>query len=202
MSPSSKPARKWPIWARRWLRRLGWTGAGFVVLVLLLLGTFELVVRARAYPVGDLAPRADSQRLRDARGGLLREAVNGQGTRAAWVALTEMSPLVIDATIAVEDARFFSHDGIDRIGVLRASFDALRHGRAVIPLPAAGNLVRQNGSSSTAVVVQHAEDGFQDGHEAVFQSPAAKHQYRCFLQSLTKGTPMVPEAADAEAACN
>ena len=131
MSPSSKPARKWPIWARRWLRRLGWTGAGFVVLVLLLLGTFELVVRARAYPVGDLAPRADSQRLRDARGGLLREAVNGQGTRAAWVALTEMSPLVIDATIAVEDARFFSHDGIDRIGVLRASFDALRHGRAV-----------------------------------------------------------------------
>ncbi len=88
-----------------------------------------------------------------------------------------------------------------------ADFDPLSdvldlHGRAVIPLPAAGNLVRQNGAASTAVVVQHAEDGFQDGHEAVFQSPAAKHQYRCFLQSLTKGTPMVPKAADAEAACN
>ncbi len=53
-----------------------------------------------------------------------------------------------------------------------------------------------------AVVVQHPEDGFQDGHEAVFQSGAAKHQYRCFLQSLAKGTPKVPAGADEEAPCN
>ncbi len=88
-----------------------------------------------------------------------------------------------------------------------ATFDPLSKvldldGRAVVTLPAAANVVRQNGSTSTAVVVQHPEDGVEDGHEAVFQGSAPKHQYRCFLQSLAKGTPSVPQGADEDAPCN
>lgn len=62
-------------------------------------------------------------------------------------------------------------------------------GRANIPLPAAGNLY---GGSVTAVVVQHPEDGIEDGHEVVFQTEAPKREYRCFLESFAKGIPRVP----------
>ena len=53
----------------------------------------------------------------------------------------------------------------------------------------------QNRDPATAIVVQHAEDGVEDGHEVAFQTEAAKHQYRCFLESLLKGAPRVPVAA-------
>jgi hypothetical protein len=64
-------------------------------------------------------------------------------------------------------------------------------GRAAISLPASGN--RTSGAlAATAVVVQHPEDGIEDGHEVVFQTEAPKHQYRCFLASFRTGTPKVP----------
>lgn len=65
-------------------------------------------------------------------------------------------------------------------------------GRQAIDFPAKGNIEREDGSLSTAVVVQHVEDGIEDGHEAVFQREEPKRQYRCFLQSLVKGEPVVP----------
>lgn len=68
-------------------------------------------------------------------------------------------------------------------------------GRGVIALPASGN---RGGGAVTAVVVQHEEDGIEDGHEVVYQSAAAQLQYRCFLESLRDGVPRVP-ASDASA---
>lgn len=59
--------------------------------------------------------------------------------------------------------------------------------RGVIALPAAGNA-----GGHTAVVVQIAEDGVEDGHEVVFQTDGAKHQYRCFLASWAAGAAAVP----------
>lgn len=69
--------------------------------------------------------------------------------------------------------------------------------REAIEFPAKGNVALAGGGASTAVVVQHAEDGVEDGHEAVFQTEAPKRQYRCFLQTLAKGTPSVPSADGA-----
>ncbi|MBW2464982.1 MAG: hypothetical protein JRH11_25255, partial [Deltaproteobacteria bacterium] len=63
-----------------------------------------------------------------------------------------------------------------------------------IALPAQGN---QGGA--TRVVVQHAEDGIEDGHEVVFQSDAAKAQYRCFLETLGRGE--VPTVPATDGAC-
>lgn len=64
-------------------------------------------------------------------------------------------------------------------------------GGAVVALPIQGN--RDDGSK-TAVVVQHPEDGIEDGHEVVFQSPGPQLQYRCFLESLRLGVPRVPSS--------
>lgn len=61
-------------------------------------------------------------------------------------------------------------------------------GRARVALPVRG---------ATRVVVQHPEDGVEDGHEVVFQTDAPKAQYRCFLRTLASGSPMVPGPTDA-----
>ncbi len=55
-----------------------------------------------------------------------------------------------------------------------------------LDLPASAN---QGGR--TRVVVQHAEDGVEDGHEVAFQLPAARTQVGCFLRSLAAGEPVV-----------
>ncbi len=64
-------------------------------------------------------------------------------------------------------------------------------GRSTVPYPVGGNA-----GEHTAVVVQHAEDGVEDGHEVMFQLQAPKMQYRCFLQSRDSGAAaVVPEGA-------
>ena len=73
-------------------------------------------------------------------------------------------------------------------------------GRSTVNLPVSGNL-EIDGQTVTAVVIQHEEDGIEDGHEVVFQTDGAKHQYQCFLQSWLAGTPVVPVAADRDSPC-
>jgi penicillin-binding protein 1C len=73
----------------------------------------------------------ESQRILDSQGRLLREVVNNHGSRARWADLKDISPLVIEATIAVEDARFFSHSGIDILSVGRAVRQNVTSGRVV-----------------------------------------------------------------------
>src|SRR5262249_42816813 len=70
-------------------------------------------------------------------------------------------------------------------------------GRGPIALPAQGNI----GGTTTAIVVQHPEDGIEDGHEVVFQTDPPKQEYRCFLESLLAGTPRVPAGTTADAPC-
>jgi pimeloyl-ACP methyl ester carboxylesterase len=72
--------------------------------------------------------------------------------------------------------------------------------RGPIALPAAGNVVGPAGTA-TAVVIQHPEDGFEDGHEVVFQTAAPQHEYRCFLASFATGTPVVLQGQGADDPC-
>ena len=67
-------------------------------------------------------------------------------------------------------------------------------GRRVIALPATGNRTVNGDIRVTAVVIQHAEDGIEDGHEVMFQLDAAKYQYEAFLRTwVGDGIPRVPE---------
>jgi hypothetical protein len=71
-------------------------------------------------------------------------------------------------------------------------------GRTSITLPTTANI----DAKTTAVVVQHPADAIEDGHEAMFQTEAPKHQYRCFLASWLTGAPVVPADGAQAAPCN
>ncbi len=73
-------------------------------------------------------------------------------------------------------------------------------GRHTLSLPVSGNVNTESGPV-TAVVVQHMEDGIEDGHEVVFQTDAPKHQYQCFLSSWLAGAASVPPDASRDAPC-
>jgi len=47
------------------------------------------------------------------------------------VALDQMSPLLAEATVAIEDRRFYSHEGIDYEGIIRAAVKNLESGEIV-----------------------------------------------------------------------
>jgi penicillin-binding protein 1C len=81
----------------------------------------------------DLAQRksGSSLRLTDREGRLLQERVLGSGGRGQWVELRDVSLYLVQATIAVEDRRFFRHWGVDPLAVMRATTQALRSRRVV-----------------------------------------------------------------------
>ena len=49
------------------------------------------------------------------------------------------------------------------------------------------------------MIVQHDEDGVEDGHEVVFQRPEPRAQYRCFLETL--GGDATPIVVARDGAC-
>ncbi len=51
--------------------------------------------------------------------------------RRILIPLTEIPPTLIHAVVAVEDARFFEHPGLDVIGILRAAWTNIRRGGKV-----------------------------------------------------------------------
>ena len=69
-----------------------------------------------------------SLRVLDRRGVLLREFLNDEQGRGAWKSLDEVSPALLQATIAVEDKRFHYHPGVDPIALARAFTTNIRAG--------------------------------------------------------------------------
>ena len=67
----------------------------------------------------------------DADGGILRAFTTSDGMWRLPVAAAEVDPNYIDALIAYEDQRFYSHPGVDPIAVVRAGFQWASHGRIV-----------------------------------------------------------------------
>jgi penicillin-binding protein 1A len=57
--------------------------------------------------------------------------VEFQAEKRIFVPLQQIPPALRNAVIAVEDARFYSHFGVDVRGILRAAYANFRHGRVV-----------------------------------------------------------------------
>lgn len=52
--------------------------------------------------------------------------VDMKGRRLPWVALTDLSPKVVEIIVRAEDKRFFSHGGVDWLALGNAAWDAVR----------------------------------------------------------------------------
>lgn len=106
----------------------------FGLFTLLALAFVSLHVSVLLLPVprSKLSPApVVSLEIRDRNGLLLWEVLSDRGGRSRWVALNEISPHLVKATIATEDRNFPFHSGIDWRAVLRASFQNLHRGRIV-----------------------------------------------------------------------
>ncbi|MCF7974741.1 MAG: penicillin-binding protein 1C [Phycisphaerae bacterium] len=90
------------------------------VLVLLCGGAFAGLWILCPFPQAQLTQWAVSPMVQDTAGQTMLGLVSQQDTWRLPVSLEAMSPWVIQATIAVEDKRFFKHTGVDPWAVLRA----------------------------------------------------------------------------------
>jgi len=70
------------------------------------------------------ATGAVSTRIYDRNGTLLNEVFNPTQGRHTLVRLEDISPFLIEAVIATEDANFYKHPGVDPVGLVRALYQA------------------------------------------------------------------------------
>jgi len=115
-------------WIRRWAGRLV-RGA----LVATALGVVALVVawNALPFPTDRLERWPASPIVTDSTGRPLLARVSSDDQWCMPIALDDVSPWLIQATVAVEDERFFSHGGVDPIAVVRAAGQNAAAGRTV-----------------------------------------------------------------------
>jgi membrane peptidoglycan carboxypeptidase len=111
-------------------------GLGAVLAVLLVIG-FAADAYAQSFfdslpPIHglDSAGFAGDTVITD-RNGVLLADVGNHGDHRLAVKLKDVNPVLIQATVAIEDRGFYTNPGIDFAGIVRAAFDNLRAGRVV-----------------------------------------------------------------------
>ncbi|MFC3100078.1 PBP1A family penicillin-binding protein [Altererythrobacter lauratis] len=126
-----KPASVgWKAFARRWIGRLAITGGALGALAAIAIGT-AVFFAAREMP--SFAALMSSQngqsiivRARDG-----SEIVALGPSYGEWLGQDEIPQVMKDAMISVEDHRFYSHFGIDPLGLARAVYNAFSEDRQV-----------------------------------------------------------------------
>jgi membrane peptidoglycan carboxypeptidase len=79
----------------------------------------------------DSAAFAGDTLITDNTGKIVLADVGNQGDHRLAVKLKDVNPVVIQATVAIEDRGFYSNPGFDLAGIIRAAFDNLRAGHIV-----------------------------------------------------------------------
>ncbi|HET7220156.1 MAG TPA: biosynthetic peptidoglycan transglycosylase, partial [Vicinamibacterales bacterium] len=74
---------------------------------------------------------ATSTVVTDRRGEPLYESLSGDGTRSVHLEAADLPEVMVAATIAAEDRRFWSHPGVDPIAIARALRQNLAEGHIV-----------------------------------------------------------------------
>jgi penicillin-binding protein 1C len=75
-------------------------------------------------PLADSTAEVSTQ-VMDRDGQAIRELRSKDGKLSSRLALAELSPAVVPALVAAEDARFYRHPGVDPLSMLRAACQAL-----------------------------------------------------------------------------
>lgn len=97
-------------------------------------------------PAEAIAERGGGARIYDRNGTLLYEFLDDDYGRQERVALADISPLIRNATIAAEDASFYTNPGVNIRGLVRASLENFK--------PGDGFLQGSGGSSITQQLVK------------------------------------------------
>ncbi|MEZ4408910.1 MAG: transglycosylase domain-containing protein [Polyangiales bacterium] len=107
-------------------RRLALRGAAALGLTLALAWAV-VAVAVRTDGVVDLSrfDRAEDARVVLDRHGAPLRVMRAAGVDRRWVPLRSVSPALVAAVLAVEDARFFSHDGVDLVAMGRAALSVV-----------------------------------------------------------------------------
>ena len=110
------------------MKRRLWTGLTLGATPLVALAVWICLPIPRAMTARSAAPAVV---VADRDGMPLRGTRAGDGTRARWVSVAEIDPDIITAFVAVEDRRFFAHDGVDWRAIARALRDDIAARRVV-----------------------------------------------------------------------
>ncbi len=155
-SPAAVPPERWAgaAPARRDVLARAFFFAALAFLLLFFCGFAALVtgyalIAAQLPPPEELLARQSpfvSSKIYARDGSLLYEVMDPHGGRRTYVPLDRISPYLIQATIATEDADFYRHPGFDPIAMLKALYRNLRAGETVsgastIPQQLARNLL-------------------------------------------------------------
>src|SRR5215470_19293433 len=124
---------------RRWRWLPPWRIVRWILLPVLLLALLAVVgvaVAAYVYWPTDLPPVKALEEYTPSVGSRVygdddEFLTEFQAEKRIFVPLQQIPPALRNAIIAVEDARFYSHFGVDVRGVLRAAYANFRHGRVV-----------------------------------------------------------------------
>ena len=120
--------------ARKKHRRLRWAlvmTAAALVLPWAAYRILSWVFPSRPGRLVELRSARISTVVLDRTGEPLRVFLGKDDSRLFWVRLEDINPRVIQATVAVEDERFFQHAGVDPVAVGRACLSNLSSGRVV-----------------------------------------------------------------------
>jgi len=79
----------------------------------------------------DSAAFAGDTVITDNSGAVILADVGNQGNHRLAVRLKDVNPIMIQATVAIEDRGFYSNPGFDVVGIVRAALDNIRAGHVV-----------------------------------------------------------------------
>ncbi|WP_373232927.1 transglycosylase domain-containing protein [Cohnella sp.] len=113
--PEVHPLSRWV----KWRRRLGWMT---LLTLLALAGAGVFLLRYGSLPAG---ATMQSTQILDSEGRVIASLQDGVNRQI--VKLSDISPWLVKATLAVEDRRFYEHAGVDVRGLARAAWVDIRH---------------------------------------------------------------------------
>src|ERR1700730_18352238 len=134
--PRARIHAAWSPIGQRLRRNAVLRGLGVVLAVLLVIG-FAADAYAQSFFDSlpsiqglDSAAFAGDTIITD-RNGVLLADVGNHGDHRLAVKLKDVAPVMVQATVAIEDKGFYSNPGFDLAGIIRADFDNLRAGHIV-----------------------------------------------------------------------
>jgi 1A family penicillin-binding protein len=136
-SASGRPARPLLNWHHPLIRALmlGVVSSILIGAMLLAVTVFMYALIAWQLPSADeLSSRSyqfATTQILDREGNLLWEIIDPNGGRRTHIRLGQISPDLINATLATEDRYFFLNVGVDPIAIIRASYTNLSEGQIV-----------------------------------------------------------------------